>query len=40
MQGFLLGMLALVVITAAAAIVLENVEMSARDVYTERNVRL
>ncbi len=40
MQGFLFGLLALVVITAVAAVVLDNVDMSAREVYTERNVRL
>lgn len=40
MQGFLLGLLALVVITATAAVVLDNVDMSAREVYTENNVRL
>jgi hypothetical protein len=40
MQGFLFGLLALVVITAAAAVVLDTVDMSAREVYTGSNVRL
>ena len=40
MRAFLLSLLALVVITAVAAIVLDNIDMSARKVYTERNVRL
>ncbi len=40
MQGFLFGLLALVVITAVAAVVLGNIDMSAREVYTGSNVRL
>ena len=40
MKAFILGLVALAVITAASAVVLQQLPMSSSDVYSEPNVRL